>query len=462
MYDAMKRHQIQVLKQAGHSSSETAKIAGVSVRSVKRIAQEATVSLNEDPQTLRSCRVGRPSKADGFRKFVTEILEDDPDLPTVELLHRARQSGYEGGKSAFYGLVAELRSNSALPMVRFEGLAGEFSQHDFGQVEVRYADGSRERIHFFASRLKYSRWAEVRLVKNEKVESLVRALLSSFDAWGGVPLVAVFDNTKTVVIKRRELRIEWNRTFGQVALDYRFAPELCAPRRANQKGSVENLVGWVKGSFFKVRRFHDREDLEAQLADWHIEVNTLRPSRATGVAPQERMEAERPRLRPLAIPPLEYPLRFPVVVGPTGTVVHDGASYSVDPHAIGFPGTLYLYPERVRIVTGRHEIEHPRQAEGGKSFLPEHRSQILAKISGKRARLYFKRQQLLELGADVEALLTEIVHRHPRNWPSEVEILFDLLQQFGEVELLQGIRHALTRRRFSSRLVEEIIQGNVA
>jgi hypothetical protein len=32
------------------------------------------------------------------------------------------------------------------------------------------------------------------------------------------------------------------------------------------KGSVENLVGWVKGSFFKQRRFLDRDDLEAPIA----------------------------------------------------------------------------------------------------------------------------------------------------------------------------------------------------
>ena len=69
-------------------------------------------------------------------------------------------------------------------------------------------------------------------------------------------------------------------------IDYRFAPELCTPRRANQKGAVENLVGFVKNSFFKVRRFHDRQDLERQLVEWRHEVNEVRPSRATGVPPK--------------------------------------------------------------------------------------------------------------------------------------------------------------------------------
>ncbi len=36
MLDMLKRHAIQVLRQAGHSLPEVAKLAGVSVRSVKR------------------------------------------------------------------------------------------------------------------------------------------------------------------------------------------------------------------------------------------------------------------------------------------------------------------------------------------------------------------------------------------------------------------------------------------
>jgi hypothetical protein len=63
-------------------------------------------------------------------------------------------------------------------LVRFEGLQGEFSQHDaFGEVWVTYQDGAEEKAHFFASRLKYSRWVEVTLVADERVETLVRALV---------------------------------------------------------------------------------------------------------------------------------------------------------------------------------------------------------------------------------------------------------------------------------------------
>jgi hypothetical protein len=32
---------------------------------------------------------------------------------------------------------------------------------------------------------------------------------------------------------------------------------MSAPRSGNQKGSVERLVGWVNGAFFKPRKFLD-------------------------------------------------------------------------------------------------------------------------------------------------------------------------------------------------------------
>ena len=44
-------------------------------------------------------------------------------------------------------------SRTVTPLVRFEGLPGEFSQHDFGEVWVTYQDGTETKVHFFASRL---------------------------------------------------------------------------------------------------------------------------------------------------------------------------------------------------------------------------------------------------------------------------------------------------------------------
>ncbi len=152
-------------------------------------------------------------------------------------------------------------------------------------------------------------------------------------------------------------------------------------------------------SFFKVRRFHDEEDLRQQLRDWHHEVNEERPCRATGIIPALRLAEEAPRLRTLKVQPEQLALRIPVYVGPTGMVLHDGHAYSMPPEAISMPATLYLYGQRVRIVAGRYEAEHPRKFSAQESSsLPQHRAAMVAAVSGKRGKRYLKRQQLLELG----------------------------------------------------------------
>lgn len=136
-----------------------------------------------------------------FRKPILEILEKSPQLASLEILRRMREAGYQGGKSALYALVASLRPHLFQPMVRFEGLPGEFSQHDFGKVEVEFIDGTQRRIHFFASRLKYSRFLGVSLVADQGVESLLRSLAAHLAAWGGAPLQCVFDRPKTIALR---------------------------------------------------------------------------------------------------------------------------------------------------------------------------------------------------------------------------------------------------------------------
>jgi len=456
MIDMVKRHEIQVLRRAGHSLREVGELAGVSRRTVRRVSVEPTVTSFDTAAERGRRRVGRPSKAEPFRGLLVAELMREPELLAVELLRRARLAGYAGGKSALYALVKELRPERPRPLVRFEGLPGEFTQHDFGQVDVRFFDGTERRVHFFASRLKYSRFVQVSLVADERVESLVRAMVDHFAAMGGVPLLAVFDRPRTVALAwDREGRVtNWNPTFAGVAMDLGLGVELCWPYRPEQKGSVENLVGWVKGSFFKQRRFLDDEDLVHQLAEWLEEVNTRRPSRATGVIPVERLAEERPRLRPLKVAPAELALRIPVYVGPTGVVTHEGRDYSMPADAIGIPGTLYLYREAVRIVAGRHEAVHPRLLEpGARSTLAEHRAQHVAAVSGRRAKRYLQREHLLALGPLALAYLTELTHRRPRVWVRDVERLHELLQERGETALRTAFERGLAEDVFGAEYV---------
>lgn len=448
MLPLLKRHEIQVLLGAGFTATDVAKRTGTSIDSVRRVRREAAVEHTDDRAERSERRIGRPSKAAPFAERVSKWLEKDPELPTQELLRRAKELGYPGSKTAFYALVAGVRPPRAAPVVRFEGLPGEFSQHDFGHVDVRYVDGRTDRIRFFASRLKYSRFVAVTIVPDERVETLVRCLARDFVAFGGLPLMAVFDRPRTIVKKAGKGRVveEFNATFAQAIVDIGVGVEMCAPRSGNQKGSVERLVGWVKGSFFKPRKFQDEADLRAQLAAWLVEVNTKVVSRATGAIPESRRREELGRLRPIKVLPENLALRLPVFVGPTAEVMFEGMPYSMPPDATHVAGTLFLYEDRLRIVAGRFEATHRRRKKGEPPApLPEHRAAKIAAVHGTRAKLYQKRQQLLDLGSDALALLTEITHREPRRSKRCVEDLYALLEQHGDDVLRVAMSRAVAR-----------------
>ena len=237
VHDATKRFEIEILLKAGLPRGRVAELAGVSLRTVHRIraevearsaSSEATAGTPSPEAAAERVSAspprggpGRPSRSAAYREFVAAILEAEPGLKTLEVLRRARLAGYGGGKSALYELVRELRPRSVRPVARFEGVAGEFTQHDFGQVRLRWdGTGPAERVQFFCSRLKFSRYALVKLVADQRTETLVRAMAEHFEHLGGIPLLAVFDLASTAALKSDPKTgevLEWNPVFADAA-----------------------------------------------------------------------------------------------------------------------------------------------------------------------------------------------------------------------------------------------------
>ena len=118
----LKRHEVEILLKAGHSKAEVARLAGVSLCSVKRIAEEIPVVHVDDAAEREKRRIGRPSIVEHFRKIIVKILEEKSDLSSLEILRRVRQAGYQGGKTALYALVASVRPKETKPRIRFDGL----------------------------------------------------------------------------------------------------------------------------------------------------------------------------------------------------------------------------------------------------------------------------------------------------------------------------------------------------
>jgi transposase len=436
----------------------------VSRRTIERIAREAKISsdasgmIRREEEGGRARIVGRPRVTEAIRARVHALVLDDPERPPGEIWRLLKDEGSPLGLSTVYRVLRAVRATvPAALLVRFEGVAGEFAQFDFGDVSMRLTDGSRRAVHFAAYRLKYSRWIHVVIVPNERVEALIRSLLDSFAMSGGVPLRVVFDNPKTVVLRHEEGRPVWNPVLAPVAIDYGFTIELCTPRQPQQKGAVENLVGFVKRAFFRARRFTDlTTDVPRQLSEWLVEVNTTRPNRATKEIPALRLAAEQTRMKPLAVAPNEYGLRVAVTVGPTAMVTHGAIRYAMPAGACGLPATLWLYPERVKIVTAgsRHEAVHPRfPAHGTVSYLPGQRAAQLAAVAGARKRLYFMRERILELGPVGEGYLTELIHQRPHTWKGDVERLFALLEELGDAAFRLVLQRALFQRLIGAEYV---------
>jgi hypothetical protein len=308
--------------------------------------------------------VGRPSKAQPFRPFVVDLLLKHPQLRSLEIVRRAKQAGYEGGKSALYSLIASVRPRRSRPLSQQDKVPGEISRHGFGQVDVRFKDGEPRSINFFASRLEYSRWVAVSIVDDQSIESLVRALIHHYDAMGGVPLLAAFDRPKPIGVRsdKEGQVIEWDPAFAYAAIQLGLGVEVRA-RRGADRGPGTNLGNWVKHFFFKSRTFVNEADIDRQLSDWLRDLNTRTAGELSGKTPAILLAEERQRLRVLKIDPRNLGLRFPVVVGPRATVIHDGQSYTMPPEAVGLVGALHLYPDRVTIVAGRYEATHARHVQ---------------------------------------------------------------------------------------------------
>lgn len=261
MHSDSKREDLRLLLAAAIPQGRIATLTGVSLRTISRIAREPVEpTAPHSGGKPRRAEPGRPTVVGPYRKYVAETLAAEPRLKRREVLRRLRRR-----QVGAVPLVRHLRPSAVRPICRLRGLAGEFSHHDFGEVQVAWAGGLRQRVLLFGSRLKHSRFSLVTRVPDQHVQTRVRTLGTHFEDSGWLPLMAVFDRPKTIMIRsdrRTGSVLDWNPTFAEVTTRLGVAVEVCWPYRASQKGSVENLVGPVKRSLFKRRQLFDEEDFD--------------------------------------------------------------------------------------------------------------------------------------------------------------------------------------------------------
>src|SRR4051812_37337102 len=110
----MTRLKIHNLADGRVPQADIAEFCGVGLRSVERILAEQAPTRDEvvADERASSKRVGRPPKADDAMIERIRLLLADPahgGLPAMEVLRRAQEWGYTGGRSQLTALVKRLR-----------------------------------------------------------------------------------------------------------------------------------------------------------------------------------------------------------------------------------------------------------------------------------------------------------------------------------------------------------------
>ncbi len=305
--------------------------------------------------------VGRPSKAQPYRSFVADLLLSNPNLKALEVVARAREVGYTGGKSALYQVIASIRPKRGRPLGTSDRIPGEIVRHGVGQVDLRVGDHTRP-VGFVLSRLEFSQWATVSVVPDLAMETVFRAMVQHYQRMGGLPFLAIFDRAKPFAMRaeREGQAPEWDPAFAHAVIQLGIGVEVRA-RRGADRGPGLNLGNWAKAGLLNGRIFQDEADVELGMKVWIDKMNDLPTPELGGKSPALLLTEERQRLRALRLGPEDLALRFPVVVSARATVVFDGETYPMPPDAIGLVGALYLYPGRVVIVAGRYETVHLRR-----------------------------------------------------------------------------------------------------
>ncbi len=454
----MERSTIHYLHQKGWTNTQIAEFLGRHRDTIARVLREP---LDQQPASRH-----RESAVAVFVPQIQAWL--DQKLTVRRMLELAREDPdhpYLGSVAAFYDYVRPLRRARmrvpATVAVRFEGLAGEFLQIDWGEVRqfpFTHPDLVGQTRYFFAARLKYSRWMFVRFTNEMREETLLRCLIACFVALGGVPWVITSDNMKTITLGRdAQHQPVWHPTFQKFAVEFGFHPQVCAPAAGNQKGAVESLVKFVKGNFLAGRTVYDDRDLAQECNTWLQRVNTERPSDATHQPPQALLAEEQAAFGPLPAVAHDYGLFDSVVVNRESMVTLATNRYSVPAHFVGMALTARIYPARIELYYGAERVATHERCFGrhARVVIPEHFEAVFA--LKPRARVMVYRDWLVQLSPIIANYIGVLCRKRYQELDPQIMALYALAQEVGRDEFVAAVELATEQQAVGVEYVRTIV-----
>lgn len=362
---------------------------------IRRIAQELGHSRRTVRKALRggvpfsyTLKKEKPKPVSGsIEEIIRDLLvEEKKQTPhkkqrltaaRIETLLRDHHD-YQGGSSTVRRIVARIREEISDPLEKaFVPLAyepGVDAQVDFLEADVDFPTG-RTRTFFLLVRACYSGRPFLYAAPNQTQQALFEGLMQAFEYFGGIFKTLWFDNLTPAVrhvLKSRARELQ--KPFEAFKAYYCFDAEFCGVAKGNEKGGVENGVGYARrNALVPIPKAKDRFELQEHLLSWMVRQDS-RIIRGRPASIESLWQEEKGQLIPL--PAHRFDIGWPVIhkVSTTSLVQDNSCFYSVPVKYVGKEVILKRYTEYVEIHSRTEMIaRHPRlYGRGEISFVLEH------------------------------------------------------------------------------------------
>ena len=399
----------------------------------------------------------RPSKLDSFKGRISALLERHP-YSAQQLFQQLRQEGYTGGYTLLKEFVRQVRPVHKPAYLLLAFAPGECAQVDWGSFGSIPVGSTRRRLSFFVMVLCYSRLIYVEFTLSEGMEQFLACHRHAFEFLGAVPERVVIDNLKVGVLRHPTgEKPVFHPRYLDLAAHYGFQPVACNVRKANEKGRVENGVGYVKKNFLAGLDIPSLAAVNPAAIIWRDTVANVRMHRETHRRPLDLFAEEKPRLKPLPLRPYDCAVIQPISANGCCHVIFEANRYSV-PHVYASQKlTLKLYPDQLLLYHNETLITtHPRSYDRRQLVRnPDHQRELLTqrrKARGQTLLLAF-----LALSPHAEAYARKLEDKR-LNAPHHIQKIVALSEIYGPQKIDRALGDALTFEAFGCEYIANLLE----
>jgi transposase len=399
----------------------------------------------------------RKSKLDPYKAQIIAWLDADR-LSGAQILARLRKQGYQGGHTILDEYIRQIRPKRKKAFLTLSFDPGQCGQIDWGSAGSIGIEGTRRKLSFFLMVLGYSRMMYVEFTLAQTMEHFLGSLKNAFEYFGACPRQIMVDNMKTAVLSHpMGQKPVFHPRFLDFAHHYGFEPVACNVRSPQEKGRVENGVGYVKKNFLNGIQRDQFTGINLAAHEWMNEIANVRTHGQTKKRPVDLMQDEKAQMIPLPIHPYDIGVQRIVCANSQFRVIVDTNRYSVPSEYSGRRITLKSYPDRLVFFDQDKIIaEHPRRyGRNGNYLILDHQRELLR--HRRKARDQQLLMHMLRISSQSDSFYKELQSRR-LNPAHHVRKIVALTEIYGNDAVGQAIEDAVTFGAFSSEYITNILE----